>query len=133
MPKRRTTPKQKAASRRNLQKARAAKKSSSKTPVGKSGMIKLYHRTSPTAADQIVQQQKFVSKHSFTKDIFFSAHNNRHTSLYGKAVLTVRINKKKAKLLGDNTDTYLKPPFRGYSEYTVNPKALQGKKIRRHF
>ena len=129
MPKRRT-PKQRAASRRNLIIARA--KREGRKPTGKNTL--LYHHTSPANAASIMKQGFDSSKAlrgSLTRskadnNVFFSDKPNGEASRHGKALLSVIVPRKSAKR-DPNFDTY-----KGETFYSVPSKALRGKKIRRH-
>lgn len=117
MPKRRT-PKQRAASKRNLVKARAAKK-----PVGKSEMINLFHRTKPASADSIVKAQKFIPKvHGGNPKGVVFFQSDRKNRGNGEGVVNVRVSKAKVKLVED---------FGSTAVYTATPKSLGGAKIRK--
>lgn len=113
MPKRKMrTAAQVAASRRNLEKARKAKKIIG-FPMGK--IATLHHRTSDSAANSLVREQKWRPNNSLNMDppgkgtVFFSPP--RATSLYtnrGNAIVAVRISHKKVKRSGIGTDLYVK-------------------------
>jgi len=146
MPKRRMrTAAQIAASRRNLEKARAAKKlkgawstlipsaDNSRIPVGKT--VLLVHRTTPEAAKSIVAQQKFKPRawgyDKSPSKVWFtpasSKSGKRFYSQFGLGAVSVRVPRKVMK-----PDTIGSEHAR-YGAVTVDLKDLQGKKIRRHY
>lgn len=141
MPKRRMrTAAQIAASRRNLEKARAAKASKIPREKYRGKSITLYHRTTPANARSILKSQKFDSLADgrprqsimgYKPAIgltFFSTDPGTNTR-YGKSVLKVvvpvRVNRK-LKIRDDpNFDREL-----GF-KYVRNAD-LAGRKIKRH-
>lgn len=76
---------QRAASKRNLEKARAAKK------VKGSELVTLYHRTKPQAARKILLEQKFRS--DFHKSVYFSTEKNGIARSYGSGVVSVKVRR----------------------------------------
>lgn len=141
MPKRRT-PAQRAASRRNLQKARAAKKSRAsrkvaqfakegRKPQGKN--VLLYHRTSPTNAKSIAAQgfspgkavKSSLSRSKTDRSVFFSDKPSGEATRYGKALLSVKVPRRKVKR-DLNYDTY-----KGETYYHVRTNDLKGRKVKR--
>lgn len=129
MPKRRT-PKQRAASRRNLKLARAVK--ARQKPMGKIAL--LYHRTSPANASSIVKHgfdsskalKGKLTRARAEKNVFFSDKPHGDAKRHGSALLSVKVPRKSIKR-DPNFDTY-----KGETFYVVPQKALAGKKIRRH-
>lgn len=118
MPKRRMTPKRKAAIAKWQRAGAAARKSS--------GTLTLYHRTSGVNAQSILKQGQFISKQPDGR-VWFSAENLSHGSIYGKSAVSIRVPKRKARL--EVRDVW--SDSTSYTAYTLSPKALQGIKIRR--
>jgi len=116
MPKRRT-PRQRAASRRNLEKARAAKKSGN---TGKQRL--LYHATTEKSANAIQKEGfKSFAPGRLAGKVFFSTKPSlKH---FGSAVLSVKVPRK--------ASTKMDTLSGGEEWHAVDVKALQGKKIRR--
>lgn len=142
MPRRRRTPAQRAASRRNLEKARAAKKSKAqrkvaqfakegRKPQGKK--VLLYHRTSPTNAKSIVAQgfnpgkavKSNLSRSKVDRSVFFSDKPFGEASRYGKALLSVKVPRRKVKR------DWNYEPYKGETFYHVRTKDLKGRKVKR--
>ena len=134
MPKRRVSAKQVAASRRNLIKARAARK---KIPRSRYGgkLVDLYHFTKPDRAASIMDSGGFNDKISSTQFLrrkiggeyptFFWTKPNpdpMQSAGFGKSVLAVRVPRRKAHRDFDY------PP--GMAVY-VRQKDLAGRKVRR--
>lgn len=135
MPKKRRTPKQRAASRRNLEKARQARAlerdfgyrekllKGGLSPTGKTRL--LYHRTSREAAKSIMKQGFKAGKYADGQISFTTrrAVKDQLYRKYGKAVLTVKVPRKLAK-----PDKGINKRFEAFE---VDEKALKGRKIRR--
>ena len=125
MPKRRMTPARKAAIAKwqragaNSRKAKATGK-----PVGKSGLITLYHRTTKANANKIAKSQKMISKNPSGR-VFFTTE--RIFKAYGPGMVSVRVLKSKAR--SEERMPWDKHHF--YHAYSIDPKALVGSKIRR--
>lgn len=94
-------------------------------PVGKN--IRLFHRTTPEAAEKILKEGfkpgkgKLMDK-NYVYGVLPIA--SKYWKLYGKAVVSVRVPRKLAEV--DRTmDTFYPPPIR------VSFRNLKGRKVRR--
>lgn len=142
MPKKRRTPAQRTASRRNLEKARAARSSRAqrkvaqfakegRKPQGKN--VLLYHRTSPANAKSIAAQgfnpgkavKSNLTRSKVDRSVFFSDKPSGEAARYGKALLSVKVPRRKVKR-DPNYDTY-----KGETYYFVRTSDLKGRKIKR--
>lgn len=144
MPKKRRTPAQRAASRRNLEKARAARKKKLRgTPHGKT--LLLYHFTNKQAADKIVKEgfKPIVRKGTFTEN---TAYQNEAWFFTHKAAKrNLRDARRDMKRYGRTQygldAVSVKVPFKattkesrrrgGGEVYTVPFEKLKGRKIKR--
>lgn len=133
MPKRRITPEMRAASKRNLEIARRAKRArEGRIPTGKN--VLLIHRTTSEAADLIVAQQRFRGRYrgwdkANARAFFTPASSKSGAKFYsgfGNAAVSVRVSRKVIK-----RDNFVE--HRNYGAVTVDLKDLAGVKIRRHY
>jgi hypothetical protein len=146
LPKRRTA-KQAAASKRNLVKARAARKGSAPiraykaeaadrgfkmvpkpTPMGKN--VLLFHQTNPVNATRIAKTKTWKPDNSYMKGnvSFTTAQGVANFGHYGKSVVSVRVPRK---AILDKANQ-VNPGYGGIHEFTVPAKALQGRKVRKY-
>lgn len=129
MPKKRRTPKQRAASRRNLKIARA--KRERLKPTGKTKL--LFHRTSPQNAESIMKHgfggakalRSNLTRSKKDSRSFFSDSPSGEAARYGKALVSVKVSRKLVKR-DTNYDTY-----KGETFYSVANSSLKGKKVKR--
>ena len=119
MPKKRRTPKQRAASRRNLEKARAARKSL--TPMGKT--VLLVHGTSQKKANKIVAEQRYRPHKHSPNLTFFAPYSRRKTAKgYGRHLIGIKVPRK-----------VIQPDWTGERHAVmVDVKDLAGRKIKRY-
>lgn len=127
MPKKRRTPAQRAASRRNLEKARKARsRKATGVPTGKT--VLLMHRTSKNAAKSIeLQGFKVSQKNTPVSNIGGGPHvfgvlpaTVSKWSGYGESIVGVKVSRKKLK----------KDVLPG--AYKVALKDIKGKKAKRY-